>query len=280
MGKFKSKKTIISIIIVVILLLLSVFPALSIYEEETYEKYTGKEIYVVKNQNLTLTYKNETINLSYDNKAEIIGHLQCLERQLYFDDIPDYENKTTIKIPKKFTFVVLPRDNDSVFLKFDMYKGIDRNYILNGLNYVNFLKILYRATDNAVFIPEILSTKFDINITEQMQVKHIEFNYRYSGAEAALSISNEEYQKIISDMQQSGYGQPGFERIPKDSDLSQLSSLYAPIRSNRDWMSVYDISEGWQYLGVEEITRKRVHTYVYFTDEINGYREIYLTTNR
>ena len=274
------KKVLIILSCVAALLLLSVFPALSIYEEETYEKYTGKEIYVVKNQNLTLTYKSETINLSYDNKSELIAHLQCLERHLYFDDIPDYENKTTIKIPKKFTFVVLPRDNDSVFLKFNMYKGIDRNYILNGLNYVNFLKILYRTTENDVFVPEILSTKFDINITEQMQVKHIEFNYRYSGVEAALLISNEEYQKIISDMQQSGYGQPGFERIPKDSDLSQLSSLYAPIRSNSDWMSVYDISEQWQYLGVEEITRKRIHTYVYFTDEIKDYREIYLTTNR
>lgn len=278
MCKFKSKKTIIAIIIV-ILLLLSVFPALSIYEEETYEKYTGKEIYAVKNENLTLKYKNETINFSYDNKSEIIGHLQCLERHLYFGDIPDYENKTTIKIPKKFTFVVLPRDNNSIFLKFDMHIGIDRNYILNGLNYVDFLKILYRATNKAVFIPEILSTNFDINITEEMQVKHIEFSYRYGGTEAALLISNEQYQKIISDLQ-SGYGQPGFERIPKDSDLSQLSSLYAPIISNSDWMSVYDISEGWQYLGVEEITRKRVHTYVYFTDEINGYREIYLTTNR
>lgn len=277
MGKLKSKKTIVVIMLVVILLL-SLFTALLIYEEETYEKYAGAQLYNSRLENSTLKYKKETITFSIHNKSELISNLLCLKRHLYFGDIPDYENKTTIKIPKKFTFVVLPRDNDSIFLKFDLYRDIDRNYILNGLNYADFLKILYRATENNVFIPEILSTKFDINITEEMQVKHIGFSDRYGGAEAALLISNEEYQKIISELQL-GYGQHGFERIPRDSDLSQLSTLYAPIRSNSDWMSVYDICEEWQNVGVEEITRKRVHAYVYFTDEINGYREVYLTTN-
>ena len=152
MAKFKSKKTIITIITIVSLLLLCAYPAFRFYEKATYKKYAGKEIYYEMNPQILVNYKNEVINMAEYNNSAICAHFQYLPRELYFDDIADSQNKITITVPNKIDLIISPKDDISIFLEFDMEKGIDRKYILNGLNFNGFLDILYETTRNEVFI--------------------------------------------------------------------------------------------------------------------------------
>ncbi len=151
MTKFKSKKRIITLIVILILLLLCVYTAFSIYEKASYEKYAGKEIYYKTNHQIFLTYKNETINLSVYNNSNLYAHFQCLERFLYFDDLPYSQNEIKISVPKKIDLIICCKDDNSIFLKFDVERGIDRNYILNDLNFNELLDILYEITGNDIF---------------------------------------------------------------------------------------------------------------------------------
>lgn len=152
MAKFKSKKTIITIIIIVGLLLLCAYPAFAIYEETTYEKYAGEQIYYEMNPQILVSYKNEVINMAeYDNSA-IVAHFQCLPRKLYFDYIADSQNKITITVPNKIDLIISPKDASSIFLEFDMKKGIDRKYVLDRLNFNGLLDILYEITGNDIFL--------------------------------------------------------------------------------------------------------------------------------
>lgn len=152
MTKFKSKKTIITIIIIVGLLLLCAYPAFTIYEKITYEKYAGEEIYYKMNHQILVNYKNEVINMSEYNNSDMYAHFQCLERDLYFGDIPDSQNKITITVPNKIVLNVSPKDDSNIFLEFDMETGIDRKYILKDLNFNSFLDILYKITNHDIFI--------------------------------------------------------------------------------------------------------------------------------
>lgn len=154
MTKFKSKKNIIIIIVVVGFLLLCAYPAFAIYEETTYEKYAGEQIYYEMNPQILVSYKNEVINMAEYNNSAIVAHFQYLERNLYFDDIENSQNKITITVPNKIVLTVFSKDNNSIFLEFDMEKGIDRNYILNDLNFNEFVDILYEITGNDIFIVE------------------------------------------------------------------------------------------------------------------------------
>lgn len=152
MAKFKSKKTIITIIIIVGLLLLCAYPAFAIYEKITYEKYAGELIYYKMNQQILVNYKNEVINMAEYNNSDIYAHFQCLERNVYFGDIAYSRDQISITVPNKISLIIFPKDNNSIFLKFDMEKGIDRKYILNGLNFNGFLDVLYETTRNEVFL--------------------------------------------------------------------------------------------------------------------------------
>lgn len=153
MAKFKSKKTIITIITIVsLLLLLCAYPAFRFYEKTTYEKYAGEQIYYEMNPQILVNYKNEVINMAEYNNSAICAHFQCLPRKLYFDYIADFKNKIIITVPNKIDLIISPKDDSSIFLEFDMEKGIDRKYILNGLNFNGFLDILYETTRNEVFI--------------------------------------------------------------------------------------------------------------------------------
>ena len=106
------------------------------------------------NPQILVSYKNEVINMAEYNNSAIVAHFQCLERNLYFDDIENSQNKITITVPNKIVLTVFSKDNNSIFLEFDMEKGIDRNYILNDLNFNEFVDILYEITGNDIFIVE------------------------------------------------------------------------------------------------------------------------------
>ena len=120
---------------------------------------------------------------------------------------------------------------------------------------------------------EILSNKFDIGISEHTKITY--FKSDKYGTKAALVISEEEYNEFIFNLIQSGYGKlEVFERIPKNiNDLSQLPSQYAVFSTNRDWMSIYDVSERYsKFVG-------RIENVIYITDTINGVKEVYLLTD-
>lgn len=152
MAKFKSKKTIITIITIVSLLLLCAYPAFRFYEKATYKKYAGKEIYYEMNPQILVNYKNEVINMAEYNNSAICAHFQYLPRELYFDDIADSQNKITITVPNKIDLIISPKDDSSIFLEFDMEKGIDRKYVLDRLNFNGLLDILYEITGNDIFL--------------------------------------------------------------------------------------------------------------------------------
>jgi len=150
MAYLKSKKLFTLLIIVLALILAYVYFIFPAYEKSTYERYAGKEIYHGMNDEIFLSYKNETINMSELNNSDIYAYLQCLERELYLNDIMS-SHFITITVPNKITLKIFPKDDDSVFLEFDMKSGWDRNYIINGENFNGYLEILYKITGNRIF---------------------------------------------------------------------------------------------------------------------------------
>ena len=153
MSKFIIKINIIIIISTIVgLLLLCAYPTFRFYESTTYEKYAGEQIYYEMNPQILVTYKNEVINMAEYNNSSIVAHFQCLPRKLYFDYIADSKNKIIITVPNKIDLIISPKDDSSIFLEFDMEKGIDRKYVLNRLNFNGLLDILYEITGNDIFL--------------------------------------------------------------------------------------------------------------------------------
>lgn len=150
MTKFKSKK-IIQIIIIMVLLLLCAYPTFLVYETNTYKKYAGEELYWKNSDEIILIYKNNIIDMSSYDNSSLITRLQYKQRKLCFDNIEDSKKHITVSVPNKITIKISPKDNNSVFLDFDMEKGLNRNYILQDINFEEFLRIFYEITKNNLF---------------------------------------------------------------------------------------------------------------------------------
>ena len=127
---------------------------------------------------------------------------------------------------------------------------------------------------------KILSEKFGFDITNEMKITYIE--HYDGGTKAALLIRNDEYENLLSDMTQAGFWRfVDFEKTPEDIDELSLEvrTRYRHYLNNRDWIPIYNLSEEYRYIGRDKKTKKRIYSYAYFTDEVNGFRELYLVTN-
>lgn len=149
--KVKNKKIFIAILLTICCLILSLaYPLASLYENKTYEKYAGAMIYLRKE--VFVKYDSKSIDISKFDTSALVAHLQCQKRDLYFKNSFSDNRSIIISIPNKITLKIIPLDNDSVILNFDMQFGWDRNYILNGSNFDDFLDILFEITDDEMFM--------------------------------------------------------------------------------------------------------------------------------
>lgn len=150
--KVKNKKMIVAGVAVCTVLLACSFPAFLIYENVTYKKYAGKEIYSNKNHELILTYHNKDIDLSSYDTSALVTQLQYRHRQLYFGDIHSDKNERIRLTSPEITITLFPKDDKSVALEFDMQRGIDRTYTLTDVNFNQLLDVCYKITGDDIFV--------------------------------------------------------------------------------------------------------------------------------
>ena len=115
----------------------------------------------------------------------------------------------------------------------------------------------------------ILTKKFYISINKEINISYFENNnsdnpYCY----AALKVNDQEYIKILHDMEKADY------YIFKD-----FNELY--LQRHNNWMNSKNIVQAYVMDTVEYsfISGHRVHIYIFITDSQNGYRDIYMLRN-
>lgn len=127
---------------------------------------------------------------------------------------------------------------------------------------------------------ELINDKFLFCATDSMEITHFCIE-EGNGTEVALRISDAEYDVIISEMLQSGYGKwQHFEKIDKSITTIEQVKDNAEQRSlwnQRNFVPIYDIVE--EYRGFKHQGGRRVYIYAYFTDSVDGYRGLYLSCN-
>lgn len=72
-------------------------------------------------------------------------------KKLYFRKVPDKSEAIEITIPDRAKIYIFSHTEDSILMRYEPYKGIKLNYVLNGYSFNKHLEILYDITNNKVF---------------------------------------------------------------------------------------------------------------------------------
>ena len=97
----------------------------------------------------SVTYKSETFSGALG--ADIYVPLSCLDKKLYFGELPQESTAIRIEVYGKFEMYLFPYTQDSILVDYQPVKGWNSQFELVGSSFNSYLKILYQLTGNEVF---------------------------------------------------------------------------------------------------------------------------------
>ena len=124
---------------------------------------------------------------------------------------------------------------------------------------------------------KVISRKFYIPLpqsTEVLSLKRFELMIEpFPYCEAAIRISENDYENFLSDMQSAGYSDhtqevfETFKRMPED---------WLPLENVKPITQVYQMNTAEYHF---PFILARVHANIYITEPVDGFREIYMDRN-
>lgn len=125
-----------------------------LYENYSFKK-SMQELWYGSNEQILLSYKDVTINMSEYKNADFTVRLEISNRERYWKDINHEEDHFNIIIPDKIMVNIFHNTEDTIILEIKKDKGFFKKYQLSGYGgFDQYCDLLYEITKNDIFLAE------------------------------------------------------------------------------------------------------------------------------